>query len=82
MSIYILVAVGVFGVAWLLREPLRHVDVVIMKLVAGGFLISLVNFAGQSWGLHLPLNVASAALAGWLGLPGLVALAVLEHLFA
>ncbi|MEW5933162.1 MAG: pro-sigmaK processing inhibitor BofA family protein [Bacillota bacterium] len=43
----------------------------------GGLALWAVNLAGALFGLHLPLNPATALAVGYLGIPGLLMVAAL-----
>ncbi|MCL6594563.1 MAG: pro-sigmaK processing inhibitor BofA family protein, partial [Alicyclobacillus sp.] len=46
--------------------------------VLGCLFIYAVNWVGQQFHFHLPLNPVTALTAGFLGIPGLVALVALH----
>lgn len=62
----------------LLAKPLEWTARVIGNSIAGGLGIWLINLVGGLFGLHLGLNPVSALVVGVLGIPGLVALGVMN----
>ncbi|WP_027964423.1 pro-sigmaK processing inhibitor BofA family protein [Halalkalibacillus halophilus] len=52
----------------------------VMKLVIGGVLIFVVNVVGSMFGLHIPINLFTAVIAGFLGIFGIGSLVAI-HLF-
>jgi len=60
------------GLWWLIRCG--------VQLVLGALLLFVWNVVGSWWALQLPINVFTAAVAGFLGLPGLGALLVIQWL--
>lgn len=58
---------------WLMRYGFR--------LIGGGASLWVLNTLGTTVHFHLPLNMATAAVAGVLGLPGVLALAALQRLW-
>ena len=80
LSIYItyigmIIMVFVFGklFLWPLKNILRYV----LNIVAGGILLLLINYFGQSIDLFIPFNILNACITGILGLPGVVLLLLL-----
>ena len=48
------------------------------QLALGALLLFLWNLVGSWFAFHLPINLFTAAVAGFLGLPGLGALIVIQ----
>ncbi|WP_026568954.1 MULTISPECIES: pro-sigmaK processing inhibitor BofA family protein [Sediminibacillus] len=61
-------------------KPLRFVAQGSVKLVIGVLFLFFFNVFGASIGLHLPINIYTALITGFLGIPGLASLAAI-HLF-
>lgn len=59
-------------------KPLRMVGQAAVKLLIGALLLFFLNAAGSRYGIHVPINVATSAVSGFLGIPGLVALAAIQ----
>ncbi|SEQ09360.1 pro-sigmaK processing inhibitor BofA family protein [Piscibacillus halophilus] len=57
----------------------RWTSVGVVKLVIGALFIFFANVFGAMFGLHIPINLITSAIAGFLGLFGVGAL-VLIHL--
>lgn len=66
----------------LLFTPLRYTFYIIYHGLIGGIALFVVNVVGGLFGLHLPINPVSALSVGYLGVPGLVLLFVLQRIFA
>jgi inhibitor of the pro-sigma K processing machinery len=71
-----------FLVARLIFGPLRIVGRLLWNALLGGALLYLINLVGGRIGLQLPLNPVSALVAGFLGIPGVILLLVLQYLLA
>jgi inhibitor of the pro-sigma K processing machinery len=58
---------------------------ILLKLVAnsllGGLLIFVINLIGSFWDFYIPLNLISAICVGILGIPGVILVFVLTHIF-
>ncbi|WP_053217674.1 pro-sigmaK processing inhibitor BofA family protein [Virgibacillus senegalensis] len=61
-------------------KPLRFLAQGSVKLVIGVLFLFFFNVFGASIGLHLPINLYTALITGFLGIPGLASLAAI-HLF-
>lgn len=61
-------------------KPMRFVLRGSVKLIVGVLFLFFFNVFGATIGLHLPINVYTAVIAGFLGLPGLASLTAL-HIF-
>lgn len=66
--------------ARLLFLPIRLLLVLLYNGLVGGVLLWMVNLVGGYIGLHVGLNPVTALLAGFLGLPGVAALAAIRYL--
>ncbi|MBM7572481.1 pro-sigmaK processing inhibitor BofA family protein [Aquibacillus albus] len=61
-------------------KPMQFLAQGSVKLVIGVLFLFFFNVFGASIGLHIPINVFTAIIAGFLGLPGLASLTAL-HIF-
>ncbi|MEH7181371.1 pro-sigmaK processing inhibitor BofA family protein [Neobacillus vireti] len=59
-------------------RPARFIGQAVVKLLIGALLLFFLNTAGNSFGIHVPINFATSAVSGFLGIPGLVALAAIQ----
>lgn len=46
----------------------------------GGVMLLIVNFVGSYFHYSMPLNPITALLAGFLGIPGVILIAILQYL--
>ncbi len=67
-----------FGKALLL--PLKVIFRLVINGVLGGIALIIINLVGAPFGFTLSLNIASALIAGTLGLPGVILLVILKFL--
>jgi inhibitor of the pro-sigma K processing machinery len=58
--------------------PVRFIGQAVVKLLIGAILLFFLNTAGNSFGIHVPINFATSAVSGFLGIPGLVAMAAIQ----
>jgi len=68
-----------YVVVRLFYRPLRWVGVVAGRAILGALALWAVNLAGSLFGLHLPLNPATALAVGYLGVPGVLLVAALGY---
>ncbi|MBY0148938.1 pro-sigmaK processing inhibitor BofA family protein [Neobacillus niacini] len=59
-------------------KPARFIGQAVVKVLIGALLLFFLNTAGNSFGIHVPINFATSAVSGFLGIPGLVALAAIQ----
>lgn len=55
-------------------KPMRFVAQGAVKLVIGALFLFFLNVFGASFGLHVPINIYTALISGFLGIPGLASL--------
>jgi len=65
--------------ARLLYLPIKVIALLIYNSLLGGVMLWLLNLVGAYVGFHIPINLVSAPLAGFLGLPGIVLLVILQY---
>ena len=59
-------------------KPVRWVFYGLFKLALGGILLFVFNSIAGYYDFTIPINPVTAALSGFLGLPGLVSLVVIK----
>ncbi|MBO8155591.1 MAG: pro-sigmaK processing inhibitor BofA family protein [Bacillaceae bacterium] len=57
---------------------LRLVSQGFIKVVIGALLLFFLNVFGASFGIHVPINLFTTIIAGFLGIPGLVSLVAIQ----
>jgi inhibitor of the pro-sigma K processing machinery len=60
-------------------KPVKFVGQAAIKLLIGALFLFFLNVAGNSFGIHVPINFATSAVSGFLGIPGLFALVAIQH---
>lgn len=71
-----LLLIYIFGKV--LVMPARVIGRLVFNSVVGGAVILAVNFAGRSGDISIPLNLLSAVIVGFLGIPGALMLMLLN----
>lgn len=59
-------------------KPLRFIGQGVIRLLIGAFLLFFLNTIGTHFGIHIPINLATSAISGFLGIPGLFALVAID----
>ncbi len=77
-------AVGIiflFFIGRLFLVPLKILLKLVYNCILGAILLIVVNYIGRNFGFSIPLNIFSAALVGFLGIPGMLLLVALKVLY-
>ncbi|WML42498.1 pro-sigmaK processing inhibitor BofA family protein [Neobacillus sp. PS3-40] len=56
----------------------RFIGQTAIKLLIGSLFLFFLNVAGTKYGVHVPINFATSAVSGFLGIPGLFALVAIQ----
>ncbi|HHT46139.1 MAG TPA: pro-sigmaK processing inhibitor BofA [Firmicutes bacterium] len=65
--------------ARLLYLPMRIIMRFLGNTVMGAIMLALFNLAGAYWGLQIGINVITAVIIGFLGIPGIIMLLILQR---
>lgn len=71
-----------YVVGRVLIMPLKIVIKLVYNGLIGGIVLLLINFIGGHVGLHIALNPVTALVVGFLGVPGVVMLLILQYILA
>lgn len=80
VAAYILGLVLLYIVGWLLLVPMKWILRLLYNGLAGGVLLFLFNLVGGIFGAAISINVVTALVAGFLGIPGVLMLWVLQYI--
>ena len=81
MEIFVSILIPLLLVCILLRlmlAPLHWMWKIFLNSCCGFLCLWLLNTISGFTGLHFPINIVTAAVAGFLGLPGIAILAILQ----
>ncbi|KKK36155.1 sigma-K factor-processing regulatory protein BofA [Mesobacillus campisalis] len=59
-------------------KPLRFIGQGVVKILIGALFLFFLNAFGSSLGLNVPINLVTASVSGFLGIPGVLALVAIE----
>lgn len=79
---YVLGAVILYVALRLAATPVKETLRLAFNVAVGVVLLLFFNLVGGYFGLHVPLNPVTAAVAGLLGLPGVGLMVALQHVVA
>ncbi|NLW23464.1 MAG: pro-sigmaK processing inhibitor BofA [Tissierellia bacterium] len=74
-GLFLLYIIGI-----LLVIPIKLIIKLIVNGVIGGFLLLIANFIGGFMGLSININPITALVAGFLGVPGIVLLFIIQKI--
>lgn len=60
-------------------KPIKFIGQSVIKLLIGALLLFFLNVGGSRYGLHVPINFVTSAVSGFLGIPGVIALAAIQQ---
>ena len=73
--------VGAILILKILTKPICWIFKLLLNAAFGFVLLFLVNFFGDPVGIYIGVNFVNALVAGFLGVPGVILLVVLQFLF-
>lgn len=73
--------VGAVLILKILTKPIRWIFKLLINAAFGFVLLFLVNFFGDPVGIYINVNFINSLVAGFLGVPGVILLVVLQFLF-
>ncbi|RHW30921.1 pro-sigmaK processing inhibitor BofA [Neobacillus notoginsengisoli] len=56
----------------------RMLGQAVIKLIIGAVLLFFLNTIGNQYGVHIPINLFTTTVSGFLGIPGLAALVAVD----
>lgn len=59
-------------------KPIRYIGQGVVKLLIGVLFLFFLNIIGNQFGIYIPINFATSAVSGFLGIPGLFALVAID----
>ncbi|MGI6678002.1 MAG: pro-sigmaK processing inhibitor BofA family protein [Dehalobacterium sp.] len=62
-----------------IMTPVRLIFKILVNGVTGFIILWLINTFAGAWGFFLPINVVTVLVAGFLGIPGIILLALLKY---
>lgn len=73
-------ALLVYLIARILLVPFKLIVKLVLNALIGGVLLVLFNLIGSPLGLSVGINVVTASIVGFLGIPGLILLILIQFI--
>lgn len=77
---YALGLVLLYLVGWILIIPLKYLVKLLINGIIGGIVLFGLNFVGGFIGFSIGINPITALVVGFLGIPGVILLLVLNYI--
>ncbi len=71
-------ALLLYLIARILLVPFKLIIKLVINALIGGVLLIIFNLLGAPLGLHVGINVITALVVGFLGIPGLILLILIQ----
>ena len=78
--VYFACIILIFIISKLFIMPIKKILKLIFNSILGGIIIYLINIVGSTFNFHIGLNIYTALVTGFLGIPGVVLLVFLKLL--
>ncbi|TLS35020.1 pro-sigmaK processing inhibitor BofA family protein [Pseudalkalibacillus caeni] len=60
-------------------KPMRFIGQGLIRILIGALLLFFLNTFGTVINLYVPINIATASVSGFLGIPGIIALVCIKQ---
>jgi inhibitor of the pro-sigma K processing machinery len=80
-KVVVMILLGLIILLLLIGTPLKPVRLIgqgMIKLIIGALFIFVANAIGSPFDIHVPINLLTSSVSGFLGIPGLLALVVID----
>lgn len=74
---------GLMGLLLILGAPIKPIRVVgsgLVKIMIGALGLFIINSIGTLMDFHIPINLVTACISGFLGIPGMAALIAIDQI--
>lgn len=61
-------------------KPLKLIGQGLIKLVIGALMLFVLNVIGTNFSVHIPINLVTVSVSGFLGIPGIVTLVAIDKI--
>lgn len=78
---YLIGVAILFVVLKILALPMKLIIKLVINGIVGGVIIFLINTIGVNFGFTIDLNWITALVVGFLGVPGVIIVAILQFFF-
>ena len=78
---YAIGLVMIYFVCKLFVKPLKFIVKLIINGVIGGLILVTINFIGGFAGMNIIINPITSLITGFLGVPGIALIIILQYIF-
>ena len=75
---YVFGLILLYFAGWLLLVPFKGILKLLLNALIGGVVLVLLNLFGSNWGIHIGVNPITALVTGFLGIPGVILILLLQ----
>jgi len=75
---YLLGLILLYIIGWFLVIPIKIIWRLIYNGIIGGIMLFILNLVGSFLGIHVVINPLTALIAGFLGIPGVILLIIIQ----
>ena len=68
----------IIAIGALFKIPIWKIIKIIINSILGGVLIFVINQIGETWGIHIGLNLVTSIFVGFFGIPGAILLLLIK----
>lgn len=82
VTIFIIMG-GIIGLLLILGAPIKPMQFLgraLVKIIIGAIALFVINSIGTLIGFHIPINLMTASVSGFLGFPGMITLIAIEQI--
>ena len=76
--VFAICIIVLFFVGKIFVLPLKKILKLIINSILGGGVIYIINVIGESFNLHIGLNIGTSIFVGFFGIPGAILLIILK----
>lgn len=83
INVILAYAVGLillYTLGWILMKPIRLIIKMIWNGILGGIILVVLNIVGKYFGIIITVNPVTALIVGFLGIPGVILLILLNNI--
>ena len=83
IGVFLAYACGFFAVVFLgklFRAPLKIIWKLVINSSIGFIILLAINFFGEGIGIEMPINLITAIIIGFLGLPGIITIFIINYI--
>lgn len=77
---FIIAIIAIIVIAKIFAWPFKILINLIVNGIVGAILLYVINFVGGNFGIIIPINGVTALIAGFLGIPGVLFLIIMNYI--